>query len=111
MKTAQIFILSFLISVATVCSYAQNNNKTLVLVSANWCHFCKVAKTDIEKNSELSEAVKKYEIIEIDFDADKDFVNGYNIKTIPTFIILDNKKEIKRQTGYRNPRQLLKFLN
>jgi thioredoxin-like negative regulator of GroEL len=49
-------------------------------------------------------------VVDIDFDVDKDIITGYNIKSIPTFIIFDDGKEISRKTGYKHPRELIKFL-
>jgi thiol-disulfide isomerase/thioredoxin len=59
----------------------------------------------------LIEVLKNYEIIILDYDLDKDAVRGYNIKTLPTFIILEKNKEIKRKIGYQGKaKDLNKFL-
>lgn len=105
------FLLTWIISVATVYAYDNVASKTLLIFSADWCEYCQKAKNDIEKDIHLSETVKQYEIIIIDYDIDKDAVSGYNIKTIPTFIVLKNNKEVKRQIGYNGShKQLNKFL-
>jgi thioredoxin 1 len=110
MKNCQIFLLSFLISFATVCSYGETDKKTLLIFGADWCKYCSKAKNDIEKDPKLSEIVKQYEIIEIDYDKDQDVVAGHNIKTIPSFIVFQNGKEKRRLSGYSGPKQLLDFL-
>lgn len=109
MKNYQIFLLSFLISLATILSYA-DNKKTLLIFGAKWCNFCQVAKQDMNNDKDLSEVVKNYSIIDLDYDTDKDMIDGYDVKTLPTFIIYQNGKEIKRLAGYRGSKQLLRFL-
>lgn len=96
---ATILILSWIISFHTCLAYGKDNN-TLLFFTAPWCKFCQVAKNDINTHKNLSEIVKKYDIVFLDFDVDKEFVEGYNIKTIPTFIVINNGKETKRQVGY-----------
>lgn len=107
----QIFVLSSIISVISCLSFASDNQRTLMIVSADWCKFCKVAQKDMEENPTLNNLIKKYEIIDIDFDIDKDLIKGYNIKTIPTFIIFQDGKEYSRQTGYKGPKEFIKFLS
>lgn len=110
MKNTNILIISFLISLATIFCYAKENTKTLLIFGANWCKYCVMAKNDMNNDKELSEIVKNYEIINVDFDKDKDLIEGYEIKSIPTFIIFQDGKEVGRYNGYRGPRDLSKFL-
>lgn len=106
-----LFLITWIISAATACAYDNISNKTLLIFSADWCKYCQIAKNDINTDPRLSETIKKYEIVIWDYDLDKEAVIGYNIKTIPTFIVLENNKETKRQIGYRGgPKQLNKFL-
>lgn len=65
----------------------------------------------MQNDTKLAEEIKKFSIIDIDFDVDKDIVDGYNIKSIPAFVVFENGKEIKRKIGYKNSNDLLKFLN
>lgn len=106
-----LLLLTWMISAATVCAYDNVASKTLLIFSADWCKYCQIAKNDINTDPRLSETIKKYEIVIWDYDLDKEAVIGYNVKTIPTFIVLENNKETKRQIGYRGgPKQLNKFL-
>jgi thiol-disulfide isomerase/thioredoxin len=90
-----VLLLSSLIFIASV--QAKENKKVLIIFSAPWCQSCQIAKNDMEVNENLVETLKNYEIIEADYDVDKDLVRGYNIKTIPTFVIYSDGKEIKRK--------------
>ncbi len=110
MSNVKVFILSFLISFATLCCYAKESEKTLLIFGAKWCKFCSVAKKDMEKDKELSEIIKQFTIIDVDIDDDKEIVDGHNVKNVPTFIIFQDGKEVKRQTGYTGPKKLINFL-
>lgn len=108
----------YILPIALICTFLINTTiiandikeKTLIIFSASWCKFCHKAKDDMNNDTALSEAVKLYDIVEIDFDVDKDIVSGYNIKSIPTFITFENGKESGRLVGYRSKQQLLEFL-
>lgn len=93
-----VLLLSSLMFIASV--QAKENKKVLIIFSAPWCQSCQIAKNDMEVDKNLVETLKNYEIIEADYDVDKDLVRGYNIKTIPTFVIYSDGKEIKRKVGY-----------
>lgn len=110
MKNIQVLLISFLISIATILSYSTESNKTLLIFGAKWCGYCTKAKNDIETNAKLSDTIKTYKVINIDYDIDKDAVEIHNIKTLPTFIIFQDGKEVKRSTGYSGPDKLTEFL-
>lgn len=105
MKNSSIFtvlILSCLISMSTVLAFDGNNKKALLIFSADWCQYCQVAKNDMEKDPQLSEIIKNYEIIELDYAIDKEVFIGYDVKVLPTFVIMHKGKEIGRKVGYSN---------
>jgi thioredoxin-related protein len=107
-----IFLFTCLASFICVNSFAQEAKSNILLIfTADWCKYCNMAKTDMYSNPETQTLLRNYEIIETDFDVDKDMVKGYNIKSIPVFIILDeDKKIVSRQNGYRNIKDLNRFL-
>jgi len=105
-----VLLISFLISAATVFAFDSKKDKTLIIFSANWCKYCQVAKHDMINHHKLSEVIKNYDIVNVDFDVDKDIVRGYNIKSIPTFVVFEGGKEKGRLEGYKGPNSLLLLL-
>ena len=107
---AVVLLISSLISMSTVLAFDNKPEKTLLIFSAEWCGPCKLAHKDLIEDKNLSEVIKNYNIIDVDFDLDKDLVIGYNVKIVPTFIIYQNGKELKRQNGYSSSKILFDFL-
>jgi thioredoxin-related protein len=105
-----VLLFSLLISIASVFAMDNNKEKTLIIFSADWCKYCQVAKQDMANHPKLSEAIKNYTIVDVDFDVDKEIVRGYNIKSIPCFVVFENGKEKSRLQGYKGPNSLLLLL-
>ena len=80
----------------------------LIKVGAVWCPACLVMSSKINK------IVEKYnlELINYDYDIDKDKIDKYNIgKILPELILLDdNNVEIKRLIGEQNLNKLEEFV-
>lgn len=80
----------------------------LVKVGAVWCPACLVMSSKINK------IVGKYnlELINYDYDIDKDKIDKYNIgKILPELILLDdNNVEIKRLIGEQSLNKLEEFV-
>lgn len=107
---ASILLISFLVSLCSLQAFSDEEKRpTLVIFSADWCSNCKKAKEDINNNKELSETIKNYYVVVADFDIDKDLVEGYDVKKIPTFVVI-NKGSVTKKVGYQGPRDLNKFL-
>jgi thioredoxin-related protein len=106
---ASVLLISCLISIASVFCYASDNKPTLIVFSADWCAFCQKAKHDINNDNELSEIVKNYYVVTADFDVDKDLVDGYNVKTIPTFVVITGNV-VTKKVCYNGVNDLTKIL-
>jgi thioredoxin-related protein len=78
---------------------ASKYNKKLVLVfGADWCPYCRVLKKDIDSIT----GFKKYIVCFIDTDKNKELVQKYRIKGLPTSVIIDHQEtELARKTGYK----------
>lgn len=74
------------------------HKELLIIFGADWCPYCKSLKKDLNGLNGL----KKYLVCIINTDKDKyGLVEKFNIKGLPTSIIIDDKeRELARKTGY-----------
>lgn len=80
--------------------------KTLLKFEAPWCASCKVL-TNLLKDVDLS----GIEVVPINIDVDTASAKAYNVRSIPTLVLLDSTgEEIRRSTGALTKDQLMKFL-
>ena len=76
---------------------------------AEWCQPCKMLSKVIEDSKDKIDP--SVEFIEFDIDAEMMTAVNYNVRGVPTMVIVDDAgKEIKRQSGYMNEEKLLEFL-
>lgn len=71
--------------------------KKLLFFTATWCSACKAIKPIVEKEA----PEKGYTVTYFDLDDDEgaEAAEAYFIKTLPTLIVIENGKEIKRAIG------------
>ena len=80
--------------------------KTLLKYEAPWCAGCKVL-TNLLKDVDLS----GIEVVPINIDVDTASAKVYNVRALPTLVLLDSTgEEIRRSTGALTKDQLVKFL-
>lgn len=79
--------------------------KVLVDFYANWCGPCKMLAPILEQVS------SNLKVIKVDVDAFEDIAKEYGIMSIPTLILFDHGKEVKRNIGFMSKEQIEKFLN
>lgn len=80
--------------------------KTVFYFTADWCQPCKKVKPIVED-------MKKdgFEFQMIDADYEQLLVKRFEIKSIPTFILLEDGKETSRITGAKTREELESFIN
>ena len=100
-------LICAILSIASFPCFA--GEKTLLFFSAEWCKYCKIAKQDMH-NKDIEHELQNYSVVNLDMDVDKNLIAGYNIETIPVFIIFENGKEVKRLTGYKGKDQFINFI-
>ena len=81
--------------------------KKVLYFSAGWCSACKGVTLIIEQLV----STKSIPVNQINIDYDVSSVEEYKIKSVPTIIILENGKEIKRYTGSITSNQLQNLIN
>ena len=63
--------------------------------TAEWCHPCKRTKP-IAEELDRDGVIK---IIFVDVDTSLDLIANYEIKAVPTFVLIEDGKEVKRMNG------------
>jgi len=71
--------------------------KSIVMFSATWCGACKQMKPKYLETSKSFEGKVKF--ISVDTDEQKELSVKYGIRSIPTIILFENGKEVKRNVG------------
>jgi thioredoxin 1 len=75
---------------------------------ASWCGPCKMAGPEVEA---VEAAVADKAIVaKVNIDELPALATRYNVKAVPTFIVLKDGKEITRFTGYKTRKDLLAAL-
>ena len=81
--------------------------KTVFYFTADWCNPCKQTKPIAEELNRDGVAAFQF----IDADQEIELVKKFEIKSIPTFILIEDGKEVNRITGAQTREQLENFIN
>ncbi len=95
MKALRILVFSLLcvMSVGMACA------DTVLMFSADWCKYCQIAKRDLLNNKE---EVAGWNVTVVDVDMGREMAQQYGVKSLPTFIYLnDAGEEVDRLVGYK----------
>ena len=76
--------------------------------SADWCAPCKAMKPMIDDFIKDNPEPK---IFKIDADIESELVKKFEIRGIPTFVMLNEGEEVKRHTGSMTKEQWYDFIN
>ena len=75
--------------------------------TADWCNPCKKVKPIVEEMNR--ESITKFQMIDV--DSEMELVKRFEIRSVPTFILIKDGKETKRITGAQTREQLEAFIN
>lgn len=78
--------------------------KKLVIFSAHWCSPCQQLKKTIQ-NTDIGIPVET-----VDIDADPTATTEYDIRGVPTVLLMSENQVMKRRSGYMNAQQLKEFV-
>ncbi len=79
----------------------------LLIFTAEWCGPCQLLKADHAADPTLFD---NYTWGYVDFDAEKELVQMYGVRTVPTFLILERNTVVRQQVGYQGPEKLKNWL-
>lgn len=82
----------------------KNEEKVLVDFFATWCGPCKMLGPILEQ---VESHIK---VIKVDTDKFADLAREYGIMSIPTLVLLEKGKEVKRNIGFIGKEQIETFL-
>ena len=83
-------------------------DKAIVDFYATWCGPCKMLSPVFES---VSEEIKDSKFIKVDVDKFEELCRNYKVMSVPTLILFENGKEVKRKIGFIPKEQLIKFIN
>ena len=75
--------------------------------TADWCNPCKKVKPIVEEMNK--DSITKFQMIDV--DSEMELTKKFEIRSVPTFILTKDGKEIKRTTGAQSREQLEAFIN
>lgn len=79
--------------------------KTVFYFTAEWCQPCKKVKPIVEEMTK-----EGFEFQMIDADYEQILVEKFKVKSIPTFILLEDGRELDRITGAKTKEELERFI-
>lgn len=81
--------------------------KQVYYFTADWCGPCKKVRPIVEElNRDQSEV--KFQIIDV--DSEGELARTFEVKSIPTFILIEDGQEINRFTGAKTKKDLENFI-
>jgi thioredoxin 1 len=80
----------------------------ILYFTADWCNPCKKVKPIVEELNRESADVR-FQMIDADLEID--LVKLYEVRAVPTFIVLEDGLEIKRASGAQTREQLVSLMD
>lgn len=87
---------------------AKANRILVVDVYADWCGPCKMMAPVLEEIA--AELEGKVAFVKMDADVEKDFIQSYNIMSIPTLLFFKDEELVGKLTGFVPKNKVLQLL-
>lgn len=81
--------------------------KHVLYFTAEWCNPC-------QRTRPIAEELKRDGVIDfifVDADTEIELLEKFGIKSVPTYILLEDGKEVKRMNGAKTRDQFLEFVS
>ena len=82
--------------------------KHVLYFTADWCNPCKKVRPIVE---ELNREQIIAKFFMIDADIENEMISDFGVKSVPTFVLIKDNKEVSRTTGAKTKEELLSFIN
>ncbi len=86
-----------------------SKGKTLVDFYAIWCGPCNMLTPILEEMDEQGD-FKDIKVVKVNVDDLMEIAERYSVYSIPTLILFEDGKVVKKTLGYQNKNQLLQFI-
>ena len=77
--------------------------KSLIYFSAAWCQPCKTLSPIMEQVG------KQVPVIKVDVDTQKQYTTDFEVRSVPTVILVENGKEVRRFIGVKSLNEIINF--
>ena len=77
--------------------------KHILYFTADWCSPCKKTRPIVEELNR-EQIMAKFFIIDVDIELE--MAQDFEVKSVPTFVVIKDNKEIHRVTGAQTKQQL-----
>lgn len=80
---------------------------TINYFSATWCGPCKMFAPIVEVVSQE----ENVPVVKIDVEQSQDMAKAYDVRSVPTLVLMKNGTQVARHTGIMGKAQLQQFIN
>lgn len=90
-------------------SFIDENKNVIIDFTASWCGPCKAMAPDYHKAEEKLEG-SGIVFITIDIDMSPDTASKYSISSMPTLIVLKNRKVVEQSSGKKDCTKIIEMI-
>jgi len=85
----------------------KSDKKVLIDFYATWCGPCKMVSPIVD---EISEENPQFVVCKVNVDEEMELARQFGIMSIPTLVVMNDGKLVKKEVGYRPKNEILEML-